>query len=229
MTNQRRQFERAGDTQPPIRALAIGKDRRFRDPEIESGRFDRHAWLYPWIIGRKRYLHAVIHDAARHRAHRVDGCDFAGDGKPVDGVERERRLLADGDSLLALRVNGAELQQFVERIERLEEEKKAIADDIKEVYSEIKSRGYDVKIMRQIVRLRKMSAAERQEMQAILDLYTDALGMAGVVADTVARFGAVDVLCAPRRLLTSAPGPCSRLATPSRRSSGGAVPWRRSP
>jgi uncharacterized protein (UPF0335 family) len=71
-----------------------------------------------------------------------------------------------------------QLRSFVERIERLEEEKKAIAADIKEVYGEAKATGFDVKIMRKVVSLRKKDAAERQEEEAILDLYLSALGMA---------------------------------------------------
>ena len=70
-----------------------------------------------------------------------------------------------------------QLRAFVERIERLEEEKKTIADDIKEVFLECKSTGFDVKAVRQIVRLRKQDQAERQEAEAILDLYKAALGM----------------------------------------------------
>jgi uncharacterized protein (UPF0335 family) len=71
-----------------------------------------------------------------------------------------------------------QLRLFIERIERLEEEKKGIADDIRDVYSEAKSQGYDAKIMRQIVRLRKMTNDDRQEMEAILDTYKSALGLA---------------------------------------------------
>lgn len=71
-----------------------------------------------------------------------------------------------------------QLRLFIERIERLEEEKKGIADDIRDVYSEAKSQGYDAKIMRQIVRLRKMSNDDRAEMEAILDTYKSALGLA---------------------------------------------------
>ncbi|MEI9997010.1 MAG: DUF2312 domain-containing protein [Rhizomicrobium sp.] len=69
------------------------------------------------------------------------------------------------------------LRSFIERIERLEEEKKALADDIKEVYSEAKGTGFDTKVMRQVVRLRKMESADRQEQEAMLDLYLSALGM----------------------------------------------------
>ena len=69
------------------------------------------------------------------------------------------------------------LQSFVERLERLEEEKAALSADIKEVYSEAKSGGFDIKIIRQIVRLRKMNTADRREQEELLDLYKDALGM----------------------------------------------------
>ena len=71
-----------------------------------------------------------------------------------------------------------QLRSFIERIERLEEEKKAIAADIKEVYAEAKGTGFDVKIMRKVVSLRKKDSAERQEEEAILELYLSALGMA---------------------------------------------------
>lgn len=70
-----------------------------------------------------------------------------------------------------------QLRAFVERIERLEEEKKAIADDIKDVYAEAKANGFDVKVLRKVVSLRKQDKAEREEMEAILELYLDALGM----------------------------------------------------
>ncbi len=69
------------------------------------------------------------------------------------------------------------LRLLIERVERLEEEKKGIADDIKDVYAEAKAVGYDAKIMRQIVRLRKMETHDRQEMEAILDTYKAALGL----------------------------------------------------
>lgn len=69
------------------------------------------------------------------------------------------------------------LRSFIERIERLEEEKKALADDIKEVYSEAKGTGFDTKVMRQVIRLRKMESADRQEQEAMRDLYMSALGM----------------------------------------------------
>ena len=70
-----------------------------------------------------------------------------------------------------------QLRSFIERIERLEEERAAIGADIREVYSEAKGTGFDTKVMRQVVRLRKLDTADRQEQQAILDLYLSALGM----------------------------------------------------
>ncbi|HWJ86911.1 MAG TPA: DUF2312 domain-containing protein [Pelagibacterium sp.] len=70
-----------------------------------------------------------------------------------------------------------QLRAFIERIERLEEEKKAVSDDIKEVYAEAKANGYHTKVIRQIVRMRKQDANERAEQEAILDLYLHALGM----------------------------------------------------
>lgn len=70
-----------------------------------------------------------------------------------------------------------QLRSLVERIERLEEERAALSADIREVYSEAKGVGFDTKIMRQVVRLRKLDRADRQEQEAILDLYLAALGM----------------------------------------------------
>ena len=69
------------------------------------------------------------------------------------------------------------LRLLIERIERLEEEKKGIGDDIKDVYAEAKAVGYDVKIMRQIVRIRKMKPDDRREMEMLLDTYKAALGL----------------------------------------------------
>ncbi|MBP7065312.1 DUF2312 domain-containing protein [Ferrovibrio sp.] len=70
-----------------------------------------------------------------------------------------------------------QLRQLVMRIERLEEEKKALADDVKEVYAEAKGHGFDVKILRQVIRLRKMDKADLDEQEELLDLYMGALGM----------------------------------------------------
>lgn len=70
-----------------------------------------------------------------------------------------------------------QLRAFVERIERLEEEKASIASDIRDVYAESKSSGFDVKALRALIRLRKQDAKERAEHEAILDVYKHALGM----------------------------------------------------
>jgi uncharacterized protein (UPF0335 family) len=70
-----------------------------------------------------------------------------------------------------------QLRSLIERIERLEEERAALSADIREVYSEAKGTGFDTKAMRQVVRLRKLDSADRQEQEAILDLYLSALGM----------------------------------------------------
>ncbi len=70
-----------------------------------------------------------------------------------------------------------QLRAIVERVERLEEEKKAIADDIRDVYAEAKGNGFDVKALRTVVRLRKQDKQEREEQEAILDTYLQALGM----------------------------------------------------
>ncbi|WP_375455111.1 DUF2312 domain-containing protein [uncultured Methylobacterium sp.] len=72
-----------------------------------------------------------------------------------------------------------ELRQFIERIERLEEEKAGIAGDIKDVFAEMKGRGFDAKAVRSILRIRKKDHSERQEEEAILELYMQALGMVG--------------------------------------------------
>jgi len=70
-----------------------------------------------------------------------------------------------------------QLRAFVERIERMEEEKKAIADDIREIYAEAKGNGFDTKVLRQVVKIRKQDRSERLEQEALLDLYLAALGM----------------------------------------------------
>lgn len=80
-------------------------------------------------------------------------------------VEEEKNVAAE------------ELRQFVERLERLEEEKAGISSDIKDVFAEAKGRGYDTKAMRALLRIRKQDHNERLEQEAILDLYLSALGM----------------------------------------------------
>jgi uncharacterized protein (UPF0335 family) len=74
-------------------------------------------------------------------------------------------------------VDGGHLRAFIERIEKLEEEKRAIADDIKDVFAEAKGTGFDPKVMRKIVSLRRQDKHKRQEEEEILDLYLSALGM----------------------------------------------------
>lgn len=74
-------------------------------------------------------------------------------------------------------VSGERLIQLIERVERLEEEKAGLADDIRDVYAEAKSAGYETKIMRQIVKLRKMDRQKRQEQEELLDLYKAAIGL----------------------------------------------------
>jgi uncharacterized protein (UPF0335 family) len=75
-----------------------------------------------------------------------------------------------------------QLRAIVERIERLEEEKAALSEDIKEVYAEAKGNGFDTKILRTVVRLRKQDSSERAEQEALLDLYLHALGMTTALA-----------------------------------------------
>jgi uncharacterized protein (UPF0335 family) len=74
-------------------------------------------------------------------------------------------------------IAGERLKSFIERVERLEEEKRALAEDIKEVYAEAKGVGFDIKIMRQIVKIRKMDQDELDEQDTLLDVYKRALGM----------------------------------------------------
>lgn len=74
-------------------------------------------------------------------------------------------------------VNSGHLRSFIERIERLSEEKQSIADDIKDVYLEAKGNGFDTKIMRKIISMRRVDADKRREEETILDLYLNALGM----------------------------------------------------
>ena len=69
------------------------------------------------------------------------------------------------------------LRQYIERVERLEEEKKGVSEDIKDVYAEAKAVGYDAKIMRQIVKIRKMNPDDRKEQEAVLETYMIALGL----------------------------------------------------
>ncbi|SFG65436.1 Uncharacterized conserved protein, UPF0335 family [Methylobacterium gossipiicola] len=96
-----------------------------------------------------------------------------------------------------------QLKSFIERIERLEEEKAGLASDIKDVYAEAKGTGFDVKTIRKIVRLRKMDHAKRQEEEAVLELYMMALGMLG---DTPLGRSAVEREVAQTKITISAGG-----------------------
>lgn len=86
--------------------------------------------------------------------------------------------MTDITSESAQTVAAGQLRAFIERIECLEEEKSTIADDIKEVFAEAKGTGFDTKAMRTIIRLRKKDRAEREEEEAMIDMYLNALGMA---------------------------------------------------
>ncbi len=79
--------------------------------------------------------------------------------------------------LQATHITKEQLKSYIERIERLEEEKAALATDIREVYAEAKANGYDTKVMRKVISLRKVDAAEREEQDQLLELYQQALGM----------------------------------------------------
>jgi uncharacterized protein (UPF0335 family) len=100
-------------------------------------------------------------------------------------ASRLREVVANENSIGEERIKMAtnagvaagRLRSFVERIERLEEEKQALTNDIREVYSEAKGAGFDVKVLRQVVRLRKMDANDRSQMEAVLDVYKRALNM----------------------------------------------------
>ena len=86
-------------------------------------------------------------------------------------------MLDDDDNVSTTTVSAGQLRAIVERIERLEEEKKEVAEQIKEVYAEAKGNGFDAKILRKIVALRKKKPEERSEEEAMLELYMNALGM----------------------------------------------------
>lgn len=86
--------------------------------------------------------------------------------------------MADGSASVegATTIAADRLRSFIERVERLEEDKAAVMNDIKEVFAEAKGEGYDVKTLRQVIKIRKMEKAERQEQEAMLELYLAALG-----------------------------------------------------
>ena len=107
------------------------------------------------------------------RPWQTDGGRYAPEPSPDKTVFKRQE---NGKMVEVGGVAADRLRSFIERIERLEEEKKALADDIREVYSEAKGAGFDVKVMRQLIKLRKMDNDDRSEMEAILDVYERALG-----------------------------------------------------
>lgn len=94
------------------------------------------------------------------------------------GDARETQMQMPVDLPTERRPADDRLRLLIERVERLEEEKKGISDDVRDVYAEAKAVGYDARIMRQIVRLRKMKPDARKEMEVVLDTYKSALGLA---------------------------------------------------
>src|SRR6188508_2499147 len=111
----------------------------------------------------------------------VPECSGRNGGDSLRLVLHEERLMSavekEQPEAAKTRFAKDQLKAFVERIERLEEEKKTISDDIRDVYAESKGNGFDVKALRAVIRLRKQDAQERQEHELILDTYLNALGM----------------------------------------------------
>jgi uncharacterized protein (UPF0335 family) len=105
---------------------------------------------------------------------RRDDDDLVGEGGNGRGIKKGDNSRSGSD---AHGVARDQLLSFVERIERLEEEKKTIADDIKDVYGEAKGTGFDAKILKKVIAIRKQDKDERMEQEAILDTYLAALGM----------------------------------------------------
>lgn len=105
--------------------------------------------------------------------------DFVSSCEAASGHLRgtKKTKIEKAEEITAQTVAVGQLRSFIERIERLEEEKKTVGDDIKEVYAELKGSGFDSKAVRTIIRLRKKEEHERQEEAAMLQLYMDALGM----------------------------------------------------
>lgn len=101
-----------------------------------------------------------------------DNADIMGEGGDGRKLGRDDNRTVNPDDIAK-----DQLAAFVDRIERLEEEKKGVSDDIKEVYSEAKGNGFDTKVLRKLIAVRKQDASERAEQEAILDLYLAALGM----------------------------------------------------
>jgi len=92
-------------------------------------------------------------------------------------INQRRKETYPKEATKAHEVSGNRLKSFIERVERLEEEKKALAEDIRDVYDEAKGTGFDSRVMRKIVSLRKTNLEKRREEQELLDLYMAAIGM----------------------------------------------------
>jgi uncharacterized protein (UPF0335 family) len=108
-------------------------------------------------------------DPARRRRYPRPPCT-SGDNDTMAKAVSEQEIKAGGVAVDRLR-------SLVERIERLEEERKALSSDIKDIYAEAKSAGFDVKVLRQLIRIRKQEATEVEEQETMLDIYRRALGM----------------------------------------------------
>lgn len=117
--------------------------------------------------------HSAGEKARKAAARKATAAEAKGEGEDAAMFGDEETGAAGVNAIAA-----DQLRAFVERIERLEEDKRAIGDDIKLVYAELKATGFDSKAVRSIVKLRRKDQAERQEEEAVLDLYKAALGMA---------------------------------------------------
>ena len=95
----------------------------------------------------------------------------------MERVKRTAAATTEATGRSASNVASAQLKSLVERIERMEEEKAAVAIDINEIYAEAKGNGFDTKVLRKVITLRKVDAAEREEQDAVMDVYMAALGM----------------------------------------------------
>lgn len=102
-----------------------------------------------------------------------------GPAVPLSTVQKALDIVKGEKPVAEGTVAADQLRLFIERIERLEEEKKGIADDVRDVFAEAKANGYDPKIMRIIIRLRKMETHTRQEMESVLETYASAIGLQG--------------------------------------------------
>jgi len=127
--------------------------------------------------GVSREVAASAHGIGLEEARLHDAAEAAGEYSDLDLSEPAPIGHNSKEQDMTDTVAADQLRLFIERIERLEEEKKDMADDIRDVYAEAKSQGYDAKTMRRIVALRKMEKHQRDEAQALLETYANALGM----------------------------------------------------